>query len=79
MNIQRILYRLTHHWTFMRWIRLVISVLIIVEGIKMAIWPFVGIGSLFCLTTLLGIGGCIGGNCSLPTNEKSDSTHLTED
>lgn len=52
------------NWNFMRIVRLVIGIVIIVQGIEYNEWMFVVLGGLFALMPLLNIGCCSTGNCS---------------
>lgn len=51
-------------WSFMRLFRLILGVLIIIQGFVSKEWLFVGLGGLFTLMPLLNIGcGCGNNGC----------------
>ncbi len=52
-------------WNFMRVFRLVVGVLVLVQGIRMHDWSFILIGALFSLMPVFNIGCCGSGSCSI--------------
>lgn len=54
------------NWNFMRIIRLLLGVVIIVQGFQSNDWIFVGLGALFTLMPLLNIGCCGTSACNIP-------------
>lgn len=52
------------NWNLMRVVRLAFGIYIIIQGLELNQWLFVGLGVLFSLMPLLNIGYCSTGNCS---------------
>lgn len=52
------------NWNLMRVVRLAFGIYIIIQGLELNQWLFVGLGVLFSLMPLLNIGCCSTGNCS---------------
>lgn len=56
-------------WSFMRILRLVLGIIIVVQGIATKEWAFAVLGSLFVMMPLLNIGGCCGApGCGIPAS-----------
>ncbi|MFD1629824.1 hypothetical protein [Pseudopedobacter beijingensis] len=64
-------------WNFMRIIRLVLGIVIIVQGIQAQQWMLVALGGLFTLMPLFNIGCCGTAGCSI--NYSSRKNTKTED
>ena len=64
-------------WNFMRIIRLVLGIVIIVQGIQAHQWLFVAFGGLFTLMPLFNVGCCSTAGCG--TNYSSRKATETED
>lgn len=56
-------------WGFMRVLRLILSIFVIVQGIQTKEWLFVALGALFSLTSLLNIGCCGASDCNIPVSK----------
>ncbi|MFV0141092.1 hypothetical protein [Empedobacter falsenii] len=68
------------NWNFMRIIRLVLGIVIIVQGIQAQQWMLVVLGGLFTLMPLFNIGCCSTTGCDTTyrarkTIEKEDITY----
>lgn len=57
--------RLFSNWTIIRGIRLIIGIIIAVQGMQTGTWSLAVLGGLFSLMALLNTGCGIGGNCSV--------------
>lgn len=55
-------------WNFMRVLRLVLGIFIIVQGVQAKEWLFVALGGLFSLMPLLNIGCCGVSGCNTPVS-----------
>ncbi len=53
-------------WNIMRALRLVIGIVIVVQGIQANEWMLVVMGGLFSLMPLFNVGCCATGNCAVP-------------
>lgn len=66
-------------WNLMRVIRLAVGIFIVVQGIIMKEWMFIGLGALFTIMPLLNVGCSVGGTCSRPMvrhmNEHKETTY----
>jgi len=60
-------------WNFMRFIRLVLGVAIIIQGVNSKEWSFIIMGALFTLMPLFNVGCCAGNSCS--TNSTTRYRH----
>lgn len=54
------------NWDFMRFVRLVIGVVITVQGVVVGQWLIVGVGALFTLLPLFNVSTCGTGGCEVP-------------
>lgn len=64
-------------WNFMRFIRLVLGVAILIQGINNAEWFFAIVGGLFSVLALLNVSTCgLAGNnaCCTAVNAKEDQS-----
>jgi len=52
------------NWNFMRFFRLALGIVIIVQGVIEKEWLFIGLGSLFALMPLMNIGCCSTRGCN---------------
>lgn len=64
------------NWNTMRIIRLVIGILIVVQGFQTHQWAMLGLGILFTLMPLLNIGGCSNNGCK---TRRTSKPHQTEE
>lgn len=64
-------------WNFMRIIRLVLGIVIIVQGIQAQQWMLVALGGLFTLMPLFNIGCCGAAGCN--TTYSTSKAKNTED
>lgn len=68
-------------WNFMRVLRLALGIFIIVQGVQIKEWLFVGAGVLFSLMPILNIGCCGVSGCNTPvrkSNEKNEEVSYEE-
>lgn len=65
------------NWNFMRFVRLALAIMIIVQGIQMREWLFIVLGSLFSLMPLLNIGCCGTSGCN--TRVRKNNGNITEE
>jgi len=61
-------------WNFMRILRLALCIFIIVQGVQVQQWLFVGLGGLFSLMPLLNIGCCGVSGCNTPVRKSNQKT-----
>lgn len=70
------------NWNFMRVLRLVLGIFIIVQGVQSQMWLFVFAGLMFSLMPLLNIGCCGTSGCAPKryknTKGKEDEIHYEE-
>lgn len=66
------------NWNFMRLFRLVLGVLIIMQGVHTGQWVFILLGCLFSLMPLLNIGCCTTSGCSTPTSKTNKKQEQIE-
>lgn len=59
-------------WNVMRFIRLALGLLIIIQGVSMHQWGFIILGLLFSLMPILNIGCCSTQGCKPNINRKSN-------
>lgn len=59
-------------WTAIRITRLLMGVIIIVQGFQAAQWAFVAVGLLLTLMPLLSIGCCGQASCRIPTSKRRE-------
>ncbi len=64
-----IMKNLFTNWNFMRIVRLALGVSIIIQGVLIKEWMFVGLGALFSLMPILNIGCCATDNCGVPNRK----------
>lgn len=66
----------------MRILRLVLSVIIVTQGLRSGDWRLMLLGALFSLMPLLNMGCCAGGSCAAPPEKnnkgQSDSVSYEE-
>lgn len=60
------------HWNFLRWMRLLIGVAILVQAIVSKDWLFGLAGVFFTALPLLNIGCCGVNGCSTPFNKEKE-------
>lgn len=64
-------------WTLMRTLRLIIGIVIVVQGIHDSQWMLVGLGAIFSLMPLFNISMCGIGGCEVP--QQRPNRRITED
>lgn len=64
---------LFYNWNFMRFIRLVLGIFIIVQAVIAKDIPIGLLGILFTAMPLLNIGCCGAGGCSVPTKKSTEN------
>lgn len=72
-DISIMLYTILHNWTFFRFLRLAMGMLIIVQGILGKDWFFALAGLAFSLMALFNTGCCAGSSCAAPISKYTDS------
>ncbi len=66
-------------WNFMRILRLVLGVIIVVQGVQTQEWLFVILGGMFSVLALLNLSTCGISNSACRTPMNTDSKHKTDD
>lgn len=66
-------------WNFMRILRLVLGVVIVVQGIQTQEWLFVILGGMFSVLALLNLSTCGISNSACRTPMNNDNKHQTDD
>lgn len=66
--------RILSGWNLVRILRLVLGIIIIVQGISTKEWTFVMLGSLLTLMPLLNIGCCGPSGCNVPATQSRRQT-----
>jgi hypothetical protein len=61
-------------WGFMRLLRLVLGILIIVQGVVAGDWLFAGAGLLLSLMPIMNIGCCGTSGCDTPVRKTNINT-----
>lgn len=64
-------------WTLMRTLRLIIGIVIVVQGAYESQWMLVGLGAIFSLMPLFNISMCGVGGCEVPQHRQR--SRVTED
>ncbi len=66
------------NWDFMRIFRLVIGIIVLIQGIQAGQWMLAALGGFFALMPLLNVGCCGASGCATPTarSTKKDA-HIT--
>lgn len=59
------------NWDFMRFVRLAMGIIIIVQGFHAQQWMFVALGGLFTLMPLLNVGCCGASGCPTPVSKRN--------
>lgn len=62
-----------YNWNFMRFIRLVLGIFIIVQGVMAKDWGIGLLGIFFTAMPLLNIGCCGAGGCSVPVKKRTEN------
>lgn len=57
-------------WSVMRILRLVMGIIIIIQGVKSEMWLIAGLGVLFTILPLLNMGCSVNGSCQVPPRER---------
>lgn len=60
-------------WNFMRILRFVVGVFIVVQGVQSNQWMIVALGGVFALMPLFNIGGCGPTGCNVPSPREHKS------
>ncbi len=67
------------NWNMQRVLRLVLGIVIVVQGVLTQQWALAALGSLFSLLPLLNIGCCGLGGCAVPkkiiNNNKEEAVY----
>lgn len=63
------MYNIFSNWNVMRFVRLLLGVSIIAQGLRLSQWSFIAAGVVFTLMPLFNIGCCAGGSCSAPSGK----------
>ncbi|HRN79733.1 MAG TPA: hypothetical protein PKY29_05225 [Ferruginibacter sp.] len=63
-------------WGWMRIIRLVLGIIIVIQGIMMKEWLYMILGGFFTLFALMNVG-CCGTSCTVPRNSGNSSKPVT--
>lgn len=58
------------NWNYMRTLRFILGVFIIIQGISTSDWMIVAMGSLLCLMPVLNIGCCSTSCCHIADSKK---------
>ena len=66
------------NWSFVRLLRLVMGIVLVVEAVKSGMWFLVAVGVVFVAMPLLNIGCCATGNCAVPTHHLNNTNDDTE-
>ena len=61
-------------WNFMRLLRLVLAMIILVQGVIVKDWTFFVMGGFLALMAFLNIGCCGVNGCSVPTKKNNATT-----
>lgn len=61
------------NWTIMRFLRLLIGVIIIIQGAYENQWMIVGLGALFTLLPLFNVSACGMGSCGVSPRRRAGS------
>jgi hypothetical protein len=61
-------------WNFMRAIRLILGVIIIVQSIQQQRFSFAILGLLFAGMAVFNVGCCGAGGCGVPTRKNNNTT-----
>lgn len=57
-------------WSIMRFLRLIMGIIIIIQGLKSEMWLIAGLGILFTMMPLLNMGCSANGNCEVPSRNR---------
>lgn len=71
--LSSLLKRIGSNWSFLRVLRLVLSLLILGESYYSGEWIFAGIGGILLLQALLNTGCCAAGGCYTDTLDTTPS------
>lgn len=58
-------------WDFMRFLRLILGIFIITQGMQTKEWLFVAAGGMFALMAILNIGCCGASGCNTPVRNSN--------
>ncbi|MES2373860.1 MAG: hypothetical protein V4557_14875 [Bacteroidota bacterium] len=59
------------NWNFVRFLRLVLGIAVVIQGIISKEWLLGILGILFTSMPIFNIGCCSGNNCTVPANKKT--------
>ena len=65
-------------WNFLRILRLVMGIFLVIEAVKSGMWFLVFVGVVFVAMPLLNIGCCATGNCSIPKQNSEKAVDEVE-
>lgn len=74
MNKAKLLLR---HWSFVRFLRLGLGVIILVQGLFLSDFLYAGAGLLLSAMAFLNVGCCGMGACAMPDTRRSQSSSQT--
>ncbi len=60
------------NWNFMRFLRLILGIVIIVQSIIIKDWPLALLGLLFTAMPVFNIGCCGVGSCAVPDKKRDE-------
>jgi len=66
------------NWSFVRLLRLVMGIVLVVEAVKSGMWFLVAVGVVFVAMPSLNIGCCATGNCAVPTRHSNNTNDDAE-
>lgn len=66
-QIENFIARIRTPWSFMRILRFVLSILLIIQSIVMSEWVFLPLGLFFMVQSLAGLGCCSPAGCDIPS------------
>lgn len=66
-------------WNFMRVLRLVLGVIIVIQGMQHGEWLFVVLGAMFSILALLNMSTCGVNNACAPRSKKFNAEDYSQD
>jgi len=60
-------------WTFIRFLRFFIGVIVMIQGIQANQWIIIGLGVFFTLLPLFNANACSMGSCGVPPRRRTSS------
>ena len=74
MNIEYYKQQLLSNWSMMRMVKLVLSIIILIQSVQHHDLMFGFLGGIFLTQTLLNMGCCGVGGCAVPMKKNDSST-----